>query len=49
MTDQTDASFRLELDESTMRELGYRVVDMIIDHLGTLSEKRATGFARREA
>ena len=48
MSNQTDTSTRLELDESTMRELGYRVIDMIVDHLGALPQKSATGFAKRE-
>ena len=49
MTDPNKLDEQLELDESAMRELGYRVVDMIIDHLGTLREKSATGFASRAA
>ena len=48
MKNTTDTSSRLELDESAMRELGYKVIDMIIDHLGTSREKNATGFASRE-
>ena len=29
MSKQTDTSAQLELDESTTRELGYRVIDMM--------------------
>ena len=48
MNDSPETSPRLEMDETTMRELGYRVVDMIIGHMTTLPQKTATGFASRD-
>lgn len=38
---------RLELSEEDMRRFGYRVIDMIVDHLSALPGKPATGFAHR--
>ncbi len=38
----------LELSEQSMRELGYRVIDMIVDHLSALPGKHATGFRHRD-
>lgn len=40
------ANFELGADE--MRALGYRVIDMIVEHHSTLAEKSATSLCRRD-
>ena len=45
MADSTD----FELSSEDMRALGYRVVDMIVDHHQALPGKSATTVARRDA
>ncbi|MBA2536102.1 MAG: aminotransferase class V-fold PLP-dependent enzyme [Actinobacteria bacterium] len=37
----------LELDAGTMRELGYRIVDLLVDRIGSLDETRAWRGASR--
>ena len=49
MTHRYKKTVGLELDEAEMRILGYRVVDMIVEHLGNLRQKSATGYASRES
>ena len=44
MSEPTD--FDLGADE--MRALGYRVIDMLVDHHAELPEKSATAFSRRD-
>ena len=41
-------SIDFELSSDDMRTLGYRVVDMIVDHHSALPGKSATGLARRD-
>ncbi len=41
------SDFDLGADE--MRALGYRVIDMLVDHHSALPEKSATAFSRRDA
>ncbi len=43
----SDDKARLELSEEEMRSLGYRAIDLIVDHLSALPGKPATGFASR--
>lgn len=42
-----EVNARLELEPEAMRELGHRVVDLIVDHYTTLPERRVTGRGPR--
>jgi aromatic-L-amino-acid decarboxylase len=44
MTDPSD----FDLGADDMRALGYRVIDMLVDHHSALAEKSATAFSRRD-
>ena len=44
---ETHAEDRLELDPETMRELGYRVVDLLVERIAELGERRAWRGASR--
>jgi len=48
MSDSMKTNPKLEFDTETMREMGYRVVDMIVEHLGALPAKPASTCAPRE-
>ena len=39
----------LELSPDAMRAFGYRVVDVIVDHMAALDGKRVTGGGERQA
>jgi aromatic-L-amino-acid decarboxylase len=43
----TEARDRLELEPEEMRDLGHRVVDLIVEHFGTLRDQRVTGRGTR--
>jgi aromatic-L-amino-acid/L-tryptophan decarboxylase len=47
--DKTSANARLELTPEEMRALGYRVVDMLVEHFAQIREKQVTRKASREA
>lgn len=43
----SEARDRMELEPDEMRELGHRVVDLIVDHFTTLRDQRVTGRGSR--
>ena len=48
VTDSYDPPANFEFSADEMRALGYRVIDMIVDHHSSLADKSATAFSRRD-
>ncbi len=46
---ESSPNTRLELSKEEMRSLGYRVIDLLVEHTSTLSEQTVSRVGSREA